>query len=61
VEADVYVWHYALLLVHARKEERLSSLGHWLHIVTALPRSTHPPPSIVFGLRIIINGDGERG
>jgi len=21
VEADVYVWHYALLVVHARKEE----------------------------------------
>jgi len=24
VEADVYVWHYALLVVHARKEEMMS-------------------------------------
>jgi len=23
VEADVYVWHYTLLVVHARKEEYL--------------------------------------
>jgi len=21
VEADVYIWHYAVLVVHARKEE----------------------------------------
>jgi len=25
VETDVYVWHYALLVVHARKEEKESS------------------------------------
>jgi len=28
VEADVYVWHYALLVVHAIKEEESSEEGH---------------------------------
>jgi len=27
VEADVYVWHYILLVVHARKEEELHITG----------------------------------
>jgi len=27
VEADVYVWRYALLVVHARKEEELLYLS----------------------------------
>jgi len=33
VEADVYVWHYALPVVHARKEEDfLQSIASYLHI-----------------------------
>jgi len=27
VEADVFVWHYALLVVHARKEEEEDALS----------------------------------
>ena len=29
VQADVYVWHYALLVVHARKEEEDNNKLLW--------------------------------
>ena len=34
VEADVYVWRYALLVVHARKEEETGLLATWPVIKT---------------------------
>ena len=34
VEADVYVWHYALLVVHARKkEEEYIKVVGYIHIL----------------------------
>jgi len=41
VEADVYVWRYALLVVHARKEEEESTQRGWLKDKEKLQEFVH--------------------
>jgi len=33
VETDVYVWHYALLVVHARNEEDMITCQRLMHLL----------------------------
>jgi len=47
VEAGVYIWCYALLVVHARKEEEKTAADSYLtqrHLATPPSASSVPPP-----------------
>jgi len=47
MEAGVYMWCYALLVVHARKEEQKTAADSYLtqrHLATPPSASSVPPP-----------------